>query len=110
MKRDIKLPFGLNVDGVLVHISEVGNGKNCNCYCPSCKSPLIAAKGRQIQHHFKHHIIHECDGGLESAIHLTAKKIIREKKQITLPKYTTTALLIDSWGNLYTIARYYDRS
>lgn len=79
MKRDIKLPFGLNVDGVLVHISEVGNGKNCNCYCPSCKSPLIAAKGRQIQHHFKHHIIHECDGGLESAIHLTAKKLFEKK-------------------------------
>ncbi|TIG87143.1 competence protein CoiA family protein, partial [Legionella pneumophila] len=76
----IKLPFGLNENNVIVHITNVESGKNCNCICPSCSSPLIAAKGTKNQHHFKHTTTIECEGGLESAIHMAAKQIIKGAK------------------------------
>lgn len=38
----IKLPFGLNENNLLVHVSNVENGKKCGCICPSCRVALIA--------------------------------------------------------------------
>lgn len=99
---NIKLPFALNENNVLVHIDDVESGKYCKCICPSCLSPLIAAKGTKIQHHFKHAVIKVCEGGLESAIHLAAKKIIMEKKQLTLPECSSIASAIDSKGVTHT--------
>ncbi|HIF0282833.1 TPA: competence protein CoiA family protein [Legionella pneumophila] len=92
----IKLPFGLNENKSIVHIANVASGKNCNCICPSCNSPLIAAKGTKNQHHFKHATTIECEGGLESAIHMAAKQIIKERKQIKLPEYTINKTILDS--------------
>lgn len=100
----IKLPFGLNKDGNIVHIAdtEVKSGKRCGLICPSCKSQLIAAKGSKKQHHFKHNFDRECEGGLESAIHLSAKQMIMERKEITLPELTLTTMKIDSKEMKYT--------
>lgn len=98
----IKLPFGLNENNIIVHITSVESGKNCNCICPSCRSPLIAAKGTKNQHHFKHATTIECEGGLESAIHMAAKQIIIERQQVKLPEYTITTSLIDSQGEKHT--------
>lgn len=94
----IKLPFGLNENNIIVHIANVKSGEKCNCICPDCKSPLIAVKGNKKQHHFRHKDINECKSGVESAIHLAAKQMIMEKKQITLPKHVCTALKKDSRG------------
>ena len=94
----IKLPFGLNEKNILIHISDVESGKKCGCVCPSCKSPLVAAKGNKNQHHFKHAVDVECEKGLESAIHLAAKQIITERKQLTLPECISIVLLTDSRG------------
>lgn len=92
----IKLPFGLDENNDLVHITDVVSGQKCNCVCPGCLSPLIAAKGIKNQHHFKHAVTNECDGGLESAIHLAAKKRISERKQITLSECTAIVTAKDS--------------
>ncbi|HAU4045830.1 TPA: hypothetical protein U2K22_003081 [Legionella pneumophila] len=97
----IKLPFGLNENNTIVHIANVDSGKSCNCICPSCRSPLIAAKGTKNQHHFKHATTIECEGGLESAIHMAAKQIIKERKQIKLPKYTINKTMLDSKGKMH---------
>ncbi|HAT3864082.1 TPA: hypothetical protein I8652_001671 [Legionella pneumophila] len=97
----IKLPFGLNEKNSIVHISNVDSGKNCNCICPSCHSSLIAAKGTKNQHHFKHATTIECEGGLESAIHMAAKQIIKERKQIRLPEYILTKEVLDSKGKTH---------
>ncbi|MFO3166333.1 competence protein CoiA family protein [Legionella pneumophila serogroup 1] len=97
----IKLPFGLNENNVIVHIANVESGKSCNCICPSCSSPLIAAKGTKNQHHFKHATTIECEGGLEGAIHMAAKQIIKERKQITLPEYFITKEVFDSKGKIH---------
>ncbi len=99
---NIKLPFGLNEKSVLVHISDVGSGKKCGCICPSCRSSLIAVRGRIKQHHFRHGTGHECEGGLESAIHLAAKKIIMESMQITLPACVVSISEKDSRGITHT--------
>ncbi|KKM04060.1 hypothetical protein LCGC14_1768050 [marine sediment metagenome] len=100
--KKIKLPFGLNENNILVHITYVERGKKCYCVCPSCRSPLIAAKGSKKQPHFKHAVVNECEGGMESAIHLAAKQMIMEKKQITLPKYVSIASATDSRGIKHT--------
>lgn len=72
----------------LVSINEVENGINCNCVCPDCKSPLIAKNNEKNikAFHFAHTNI-ECEGAYESAIHLLAKKILLEKKEIFTPHY-----------------------
>ncbi|WP_298623909.1 competence protein CoiA family protein [uncultured Legionella sp.] len=97
----IKLPFGLNENNVIVHIANVESGKSCNCICPSCSTPLIAAKGTKNQHHFKHATTIECEEGLESAIHMAAKQIIKERKQIKLPEYTINKNILDSKGKMH---------
>ena len=94
----IKLPFGLNEHNILVHIADVESGKKCNCICPACRDPLIAAKGAKNQHHFKHATTNECERGLESAIHMTAKQMIMERQEIKLPGYTITKSVKDSKG------------
>jgi hypothetical protein len=99
MKRPkIKLPFGLDSTNTVIHINDVKSGKQCNCVCPSCRSALIAAKGTKNQHHFKHASTTECETGLESAIHLAAKRMIKEKKEITLPSQTFVVTGTDSRG------------
>lgn len=98
---EIKLPFGLNQDNTLIHIAEIESGK-CSLICPSCSSPLTAVKGSKNQHHFRHTVIKDCEGGLESAIHLAAKQIIKEKMYITLPECVSTASKIDSKGKNHT--------
>lgn len=94
--KSIKLPFGLNKNNALVHVTDVERGKSCNCFCPDCKSPLIASKGTKKQPHFKHAVDNNCEGGLESAIHLAAKQIIREKKQISLSAFILKRSVKDS--------------
>jgi hypothetical protein len=99
---EIKLPFGLNIDNVIVHIENVESGGECNCMCLDCKSPLIAVKGSIRQHHFRHKDVNECKGGLESAIHQAAKQIIIEKKQIKLPELVSIATEADSRGKKHS--------
>ena len=99
---EIKLPFGLK-NNKIIHIDDIAEeekGKKCGCVCPdpSCRSPLIAAKGDKNQHHFRHVSDCECKGGLESAIHMAAKQVIMERKQISLPEYVEIVSDIDSKG------------
>ena len=98
----VRLPFGLNENNTLVHVSDVNRGKACGCVCPGCRSPLIAAKGKLKQHHFRHDGGDACKGGIESAIHLAAKQIISERKQITLPEYNIVSPLRDSRWKQYS--------
>ena len=100
-KTDIKLPFGINAAGRVVHINDVERGRACNCTCPECGAPLEAAKGPVRQHHFRHAVETECEGALESAIHLAAKQIIIERKELTLPKYVVSGARSDSKGRLH---------
>jgi hypothetical protein len=100
--KPIKLPFGLNENNILVHIADVERGKKCNCVCPSCRSSLIATRGNKNQPHFKHAVVNKCEGGFESAVHLAAKQIIRQRKRITLSRCISIASAKDSKGKEHT--------
>lgn len=82
------LNYGLCADE-LKHISEVENGLACNCVCPNCKHPLIAKNNPTNKKvgHFAHHSGKECEGAIETALHLLAKSILVETKRLTTPKY-----------------------
>lgn len=81
-ERDLKV--GIK-EGALVFIDEVENGLNCGCICPHCQGVLIAKKGEKNSHHFAHHKIVNCGQGIETALHLLGKEIIREQSSVTLP-------------------------
>jgi len=83
MTPKLRVPFGLATD-VLVEPGQVKNGKLCGCICPGCKRPLIAKQGAATPH-FAHAPGEDCANGLETAVHLAAKQIIAERKQVRLP-------------------------
>lgn len=82
---NLKLPFGLK-DGKLVEISEVERGLGCDCTCPCCGSKLIARKGKLKTPHFAHYQNPDCEHGFETALHLAAKYIIEQRREIQLPE------------------------
>lgn len=87
MTNTIKLPCGINKDGNLVYIDEVRNGKNCECFCPGCKQPLVARNSGKIRkHHFAHLNAVECEHGFQSALHYIAKDLFLEMKEFTFVK------------------------
>ena len=82
--KTFKLPFGIK-GGRLVRVSEVESGLACGCSCPGCGEVLVARKGLKVEHHFAHHGVEDCGGGLESALHLTAKAAFETARFIALP-------------------------
>ena len=80
------LKYGIR-NGIEFHISEVESGLRCNCSCPACGERLIAKKGKNItpQNHFAHESKQQCEHAYETSLHYDAKRIIEEKKRITLP-------------------------
>ena len=78
--------FGQNMDGKIVHISEVQRGKGCNCFCLLCKERLVAKKGDKKMHHFAHrHKNINCKYSRESELHQLAKLIISTEKRLWIP-------------------------
>lgn len=85
---DAYLTYAVGAKGHLVHVDDVPNGEACGCTCPECRSKLIAKnKGQHNQHHFAHVGGSDCVGAVESALHLMAKEIFSEGKEIMLPRY-----------------------
>ena len=78
------LQYGIK-DNKLVHISEVEKGLECNCICPACKSKLIAKKENKVIHHFAHYNADECEYGYQTALHLAAKEILFNAKEMIIP-------------------------
>ena len=72
-------------DDQLVHISQVDSGIACNCRCPSCGEVLVAKKGNRKIHHFAHYNSDACESGYETSLHLLAKEVLSEAKQMVIP-------------------------
>ena len=85
MLSTLKLSFGIK-HGVLTHVRDVASGATCGCNCPACGENLIAKKGSSRQHHFAHINNSECKHGVETSLHLAAKKILEQKMEISLPE------------------------
>jgi hypothetical protein len=98
--KSLKLPFALQ-NGNLVHISEVPQGAACGCICPCCEAPLLARKGDTNVHHFAHKKGAECAASVETALHLAAKQILEDQREIVLPAVQIT---FDSYRHPIPIA------
>jgi hypothetical protein len=85
MELSLKLPFGIK-DGILIGINQVERGLACNCFCPCCNHPLVARKGESKIHHFAHASDKECEGAVQTALHMAAKEILQRNKRIFLPE------------------------
>jgi hypothetical protein len=84
------IPLGVR-RGVMVHISEVDRGLDCDCTCPECGAQLIARKGEVREPHFAHHGATgsvACAGGVETALHKYAKQIIAAAGYLELPGFS----------------------
>lgn len=85
-KQKPYLTYALNANGKLVHIDSVSTGLSCRCFCPNCKSELVAKNGgNRMSHHFAHANGSDCVGAIESALHRMAKDILKEYRLIMLP-------------------------
>ena len=82
MARNIK--HGMK-DGTLLSISQVERGLKCGCVCAACGVPLVAKKGKKVEHHFAHYGTKPCQYGYETALHLAAKEILSRSKKLVLP-------------------------
>ena len=80
-----QLTWAAKANGELAHISAVKNGLQCGCSCPACGTALIARQGKVREHHFAHANGAECAQAVETALHLAAKEIIAEHREILLP-------------------------
>ena len=70
----LKIPYA-DLNGELVHVSQVERGLACGCVCVECGGTLIARKGEKTRHHFAHHTLNRnCDG--ESLLHRLGKRIL----------------------------------
>ena len=86
--KDAYLTYAFNQEGKLVHVDSVPNGDKCGCRCPACGCALRAKNGGdgiKMVHHFAHQPGSDCEGAVESAMHLLAKRILQETKCLFLP-------------------------
>lgn len=82
----LKTTTGITASGEYIHIKDSANGKSCQCFCPACKTPLIAKQGEVLSWHFAHtnsnNVTSACG---ESDLHLNAKLEIYKSMQICAP-------------------------
>ena len=82
---ELKLTYGKNQDGRLVHVDDVPSGLACDCTCPECGAQLIARKGEKRQNHFAHANGADCAGARMTALHMLAQQIIQDERKIRTP-------------------------
>lgn len=87
-RRGFRVPFGLR-EGRVWAPGEVAKGKACNCVCPGCHAPLAAKAqaSRRKRPHFAHLTDTGCQTGLETGIHLRAKQVIVERRELLVPAW-----------------------
>jgi len=90
----LKIPLGLR-DGLLLAPSEVPNGLACGCSCPGCGAQLIAKHPREKIAHFAHHSTEACLAGYETALHLAAKKVLLQRREVVVPGISAQSSLYD---------------
>lgn len=105
MSTSLKVPFGLQ-DKNLVTPSEVCSGLRCECTCPGCGDRLVAnhSKTPNRRDYFSHYAGSTCATGYESALHLAAKRVLLETKQVLVPGILVTGEYHDRENEINTFA------
>ena len=89
------IPFGLHVPSAsLTDVGSVKKGGQCECICPSCKTPLIARQGEVKEWHFAHQsrsteqeTESPCEYSLEVSLRLMVKQLFEDGALFYLPEY-----------------------
>ena len=84
----IKFPYAIDKNSnEIVSVTDVSNGKSCNCICFCCKEEMIAinSPNNKQEPHFRHHQNSKCNVNFESFIHWITKEVIKEITIIFLP-------------------------
>ena len=92
------IPFGLHVpSALLTDVGSVEKGVQCDCICPSCKTPLIARQGEIKEWHFAHQSRSTeqeteapCEYSLAVSLRLMIKQLFEEGAVFYLPEYKKT--------------------
>ena len=79
--------FGLDSENNFVHVDDVKNGYECNCFCPHCHNRLNAKNnGTKKDHHFAHANGSDCKKGHENTLQLLLKRVLEKDLKILLPQ------------------------
>lgn len=89
------IPFGLHApSSSLADVGSVKKGVQCDCICPSCKTPLIARQGEIKEWHFAHQSRSTkqeteapCEYSLGVSLRLMMKQLFEEGAVFYLPEY-----------------------
>ncbi len=84
--RSLLQSFAMDKEGRIRSVDEVARGLACECVCPCCREAVIARQGDIREWHFAHVADSECEGGLETALHLAAKQLLLEHRGMTVPE------------------------
>jgi hypothetical protein len=95
MSNFLRIPFGIRkIDGLVVDVHEVSNGRACDCLCPSCKTPLIARQGPKKEWHFAHATMdtyestkNGCEYSFFVSVALMSKQVFAECRSLQVPEY-----------------------
>ena len=107
--KSIKTQYGVN-NGRIVSIWDVdgcNRGLKCDCKCPHCGMDLQARLGTgKRQPHFSHNNAN-CDPNTaqQTALHILAKEIIEEQKQVIFPPYSIDFRETDVYKSLSSYER-----
>jgi len=85
-KRSLLQSFAIDKEGRVRSVDEVARGLACDCTCPSCGRPVMARQGEVREWHFAHAVESDCDGGLESTLHLAAKQLLLDNCGLSVPE------------------------
>lgn len=89
--------------GAIRFVGDVPRGAACGCFCPVCKSPLVAKKGDTNEWHFSHEAAQErpeCEAGAQNLARSVGIEFVRESAQrgvLELPEYQTSAHVSTVW-------------
>ncbi len=89
------IPFGLHVPSAsFKDVGSVRKGVQCDCICPSCKTPLISRQGEVKEWHFAHQsrsteqeTESPCEYSLSVSLRLMIKQLFEEGAEFQLPEY-----------------------
>jgi len=83
--HDRMVVFARRRSGGLAHISEVDNGKACNCACLACDELLIARQGDVREHSFAHQSGSQCHNALDAMMNGVAAMLIERRQRFVTP-------------------------
>lgn len=71
-----QLTIALDANDIIKFVGEVAKGGDCGCFCPACRSPLVAKKGQINEWHFAHESGQERPECLVGALNLFSRLLM----------------------------------